>query len=391
MCWLFDTGENGGNTIMGKVLLIDQIAKVTYKYTFPLANGLCNMGQKITLVIDQKKDRENCQCEVINLFNTSEKNVSKFIKLINYVCSYIKIGRILKKENYDILHTNWYTFSPLDYLFLKKYKKKYDLKYVSTVHDILPFNEKFYDMFFHKKLYELADSIILQADTNMDRFGELFPDFKNKAVMIPLGHTLDYVEEYDKEYSRDQLGIPQDRIVLLFFGQIKKVKGVDVLLKALVELKDKYPQLYLVIAGNVWKTDFSECEEIIINHDLSNSLKLDIRYIPDEEVELFYSASDICVLPYTDVYQSGVLQLAFSHQKPVIATKLPALTQFVQENKTGFLAEVNDSHSLALAICRAINSKDNLENMGKNGYDMVKKRLDWNTLATKIVRDCYKG
>lgn len=372
-----------------KVLLVDQIAKVNYKYTFPLANGLKKAGADVVLVIDQKAEKENCQCERVNLFNTDEKDIGKTQKMQNYIASYKKIGKMLEDGHYDVLHTEWYTFSPLDYFFLKKFKRKHKIKYVATVHDILPFNEKFYDMYFHKKLYALADSIILQAPGNMDRFAELFPDLKEKMHMVPHGHMLDYVEPADKEESRKRLGIPNDKLVFLFFGQIKKVKGVDILLKALLKLKERYPELYVVIAGSVWKADFSECQEIINNNDLHNCLKTDIRYIPDEEVKYFYSAADVSVLPYTDVYQSGVIQLAYGYKKAVVSSDLSAFTQFVKEGKTGYVSKAGDPDSLAQAMERAILDREKLSEVGQNGYNLVKQTLNWDELAEKIVIECY--
>lgn len=88
-----------------KVLLVDQIAKVNYKYTFPLANGLEKAGAKVLLAIDQKQEKENCRCERINLFNTDEKNVGKLEKMQNYIASYKKIGELLRTEKFDVLHT----------------------------------------------------------------------------------------------------------------------------------------------------------------------------------------------------------------------------------------------------------------------------------------------
>lgn len=87
-----------------KVLLVDQIAKVNYKYTFPLANGLEKAGAKVLLAIDQKQEKENCRCERINLFNTDEKNVGKLEKMQNYIASYKKIGELLRTEKFDVLH-----------------------------------------------------------------------------------------------------------------------------------------------------------------------------------------------------------------------------------------------------------------------------------------------
>lgn len=372
-----------------KVLLIDQIAKINYKYTFPLANGLTQNGVDIQLVIDKKKEAENCRCRRVNFFKTDEKNIGKIEKLFNYILSYIRICNILRKEKFDILHTEWYTFSPVDYFFLKYIKKKYTIKYVATVHDILPFNQKIYDMFFHKKLYGLADAIILQAQANIERFEKIFPENKQKMHMIPLGHSLDYVEIQDKTSSRLKLGLPINKKIILFFGQIKKVKGVDVLLKAAIELHKKHNDLFFVIAGSVWKTDFKECQEIIERENMKEYLKTDIRFIPDDEIKFFYSASDICVLPYTDVYQSAVIQLAYGYRKPVVATDLAAFTQFVKEGETGFLAKAGDVDSLADAIERALCDETKLETMGEAGFKCIQSELNWNDLTKRIINECY--
>lgn len=372
-----------------KVLLLDQIAKVNYKYTYPLANGLKHAGVDVDLAIDQKKEPENCLCNIINMFNTDEKDIGKLAKLKNYISSYKKISKMLKNGNYDIIHTEWFTFSPIDYLFLSSFKRKYNVKYVATVHDILPFNEKCYDMLYHRKLYALADSVILQAPNNIERFASLFPESKQKTHMIPHGHMLDYVEMADKIESREKLKIPQNKTVFLFFGQIKKVKGVDILLESIAQLKDKYSELYLVVAGNVWKSDFTSCENIIKKYNLDSVLKLDIRYIPDEEVKYYYSAADVCVLPYTDVYQSGVIQLAYGYKKPVISSDLPAFTQFVKEGETGYISKAGDCHTLAQAIEKALIQKDNLQRLGENGYSLVRNELDWSDLAKRILNECY--
>lgn len=374
-----------------KVLLIDQIAKVNYKYTFPLANALVKQGLDVHLIIDQKKEKENCQCNITRLFNTDEKKVGKIKKLSNYISSYMQIEKIIKKEDINVVHSEWYTFSPIDFYFLNRFKRKYNIKYVATVHDILPFNEKFYDKFYHEKLYSIADNIILQAPENIKRFKKLFPQSVFKVEMIPHGHMLDYVEIVDKDLAREKLNLPKDKIVFLFFGQIKKVKGVDILLKAVAKLKDKYTDFYTVIAGSVWKADFTECNEIIKENNLENYVKTDIRYIPDDEVKYYYSAADICVLPYTDVYQSGVIQLSYGYKKAVIATSLPAFTQFVKENETGFLAEPGDVDSLVSAMENAINNNLNLENIGCSGYEKVKRELDWDEIAKKINDRCYNN
>ena len=372
-----------------KILLIDQIAKVNFRYTYSLANGLIKNGIDVELVTDLKKEDENCICKKYRWFNTDEKGIGIIPKIGNYLASYRKILQLVKENNYDVIQTEWFIASPIDYFFLKKIKKLSKAKLIMTVHDILPFNELFYDRYFYGKLYDLADKIILQAPGNKSRFASLFPNDVDKVRIIPHGHMLDYIETAEKSGSRKILGIPENKLVLLFFGQIKKVKGVDVLLKALSLLKDKHPELSVIIAGSVWKTDFSECEKIINSNQLDNCLKLDIRYIPDNEIKYYYGAADACVLPYTDVYQSGVIQLAYGYKKPVISSDLQAFTQFVKENISGFVSKRGDEASLARAIERLIANQNNLAEMGENGYKLVKSELDWEKLTKQMIAECY--
>ena len=291
-----------------KVLLICQITTVNYKYTFSLANALKECGVDVELIIDDKKDNDYCKCPCHNAFLTSRKDIGKFKKLTNYVSSYRMLCDKAIKEHFDIVHVQWFQFSPVDYFYLKKLHN-HGIKIVASVHDILPFNEKFYDKAFHKKIYGMCSSIIVQAEANITRFNNMFPEYAGAVNYIPHGNFADFADFHDKDEAQKRLGIPENKTVFLFFGQIKKVKGVGVLLEAFSQLIKNRDDVYLIIAGNVWKDDFSEYQSIIDANGLTdNVLKTDIGFIPDDEVGYYYSACDIAVLPYIDVYQSGVVQ-----------------------------------------------------------------------------------
>lgn len=372
-----------------KVLLLSQIAVVDYKYTYSLANALKACGNEVELVIDDKKDNEYCQCKCTNKFLTSRKDIGKGKKLLNYIDTYCFIVKKAVSEHFDVVHVQWFQFSPVDYYFLKKLKK-HGIKVVVSVHDILPFNEKKYDMTFHKKIYGLCDHIIVQAETNIKRFDELFPEDRKKVTYIPHGHFLDFVDKHEMEESRKHLNIPLDKTVLLFFGQIKKVKGVGVLLEAFGKLVQKREDLFLVIAGNVWKDDFAPYQEIIDRYSLTDKqLKTDIRFIPDEEVGYYYSACDIAMMPYIDVYQSGVIQLAYAYGKPTVATSIPPFMEIVEDGITGYLCQPNDIDSLAEAIERAVAEKDRLENFGEAGRKKIATKYSWTKIAEGIT-ELYK-
>lgn len=368
-----------------KILLLSQIAVVDYKYTYSLANALKACGNEVELVIDDKKDNNYCQCKCYNQFLTSRKDIRKVKKLTNYCDSYRFIVKKAIKEQFDVIHVQWFQFSPVDYYYLNMLKK-HGIKVFVSVHDILPFNEKEYDMMFHKKIYGLCDQIIVQAETNIKRFYELFPEDSSKVTFIPHGHFLDFADLHGQEESRKRLNIPNDRMVFLFFGQIKKVKGVGVLLEAFGRLKQKREDLYLVIAGSVWKDDFGPYQEIIDKYKLTEKqLKTDIRFIPDDEVGYYYSACDVAALPYLDVYQSGVIQLAYAYGKPVVATSIAPFMEIVKDNVSGFLCKPDNADDLAKVMIRAFEHKDELEQLGVAGRATIEKKYSWSDIAEKIT------
>lgn len=368
-----------------KILLVDQIAKVNYKYSYSLAQAIADEGNEVVLAIDQKEEPEHCTCRMLRLFNTDEKNIGKVKKLTNYIDSYKAIYEELKKGKYDVLHTQWLIFSPVDYYYLKKISGELGIKLVVTIHDILPFNQKFYDFTYHKRIYALADRVIVQADNNIKRFDELFPELAGKEMMIPHGHFLEYAEIIDKTIARNKLNISDEKFVFLFFGQIKKVKGVGVLLEAFSKIFQEHPGALLIIAGSVWKDDFSLYQEIIDKSNMGNSVMLDIRYIPDDEVKYYYAASDCCVLPYLDVYQSGVIQLCYAHKKPVIATNIGAFKEVVVDTKTGFLCEAEDPDDLAEKMILAMHSQGELGHMAEEGYKYIADKFSWEKIAKKTI------
>lgn len=369
-----------------KIILVDQIAKINYKYTYSLANELLNKGIDVHLVLDMKENNE-VKCPTDNIFLTDEKNISKVKKVMNLFSSYKKIRKIVKKENIDVVHIQWISFSPIEYYLLKRLARKVDI--VMTIHDILPFNEKSYDKHFYNKIYKLPKKLILQAEINLKRFGELFPQYKDKAVYIPHGNFLKYADLCDKEVAREKLNIPQDKFVFLFFGQIKKIKGVDILLQSFIKFKENHKDALLIVAGKMWKEEEGIYTDIINNSDLNNeTLRWDIKFIPDEEVGYYYSASDVCVLPYTELYQSGVIQLVYAYHKCPIVSNLDPFLEIVDKD-TGYSFENGSVDSLLEAMELSYKNKKNNPSLAENGYKKIATKYDWSKIADQIIKECY--
>lgn len=371
-----------------KILFIDQISTVNYKYSFSIIERL-SLKNEIIFVSDEKV----YEGEKVNSYDffkgTTSKEISKFEKAIIYIKAWKKILMLCKNKKIDILHVQWFILSPVDLYFIKKIKSM-GIKIVVTVHDILPFNEKFYDYRSHKKIYTLADSIIVQAKPNIDRINYIFDNISNKVKYIPHGNFIDHAEIISKENARSLLGIDKEKKVLLFFGQIKRVKGLDVLIKAFNEIikSNNGEDILLVIAGKVWEDDFTVYQELINKVDNSR-FRCDIKYIPDEEICWYYCSADINILPYREVYQSGVVHLSYAYEKPVIATNIGSFPEVVIDGKTGILVEKDNCNDLKDAILSLIYDDEKIKKMGVDGKEYIKNNFSWEIITNEIENIYY--
>lgn len=383
---LFDTGRkiDEADYKKMKVLILNQIPEVNNKYTFSLARGLAK--QKIDVRVCGISTDDISAYKDIPFVGCFEP-YSNINGLLNKAKSYLKSwGRVLaycKSEKIEIVHVQWYILSPVDLLYHKKLQRM-GVRVVSTIHDLIPFDKKFYDHFFHKKIYQNANWIVSQAIANESRLIGEFKVSKEKISYIPHGHYMEYMETASRDESCSYLNLDPERKLVLFFGQIKCVKGVDVLIDAINIVKEKHPEVLCVIAGKVWKDNFSAYEEQIKKNELENHIRTDIRFIPDSEMKYYFNATDVVVLPYREIYQSGVILLACAYEKPVVATKTGEFMTVIQDKKTGQLVPPGDSHALAESISWVIGHPAEANRMARDCKADISVRLSWDKIAADI-------
>jgi glycosyltransferase involved in cell wall biosynthesis len=150
----------------------------------------------------------------------------------------------------------------------------------------------------------------------------------------------------NKKDARSKLGIGQDTPLLLFFGFIRKYKGLDILIQALKELND--PSIKLLVAGEFYE-DAQEYFALVKKLGLENQVIFRNDFIPNEEVKEYFSAADVIVQPYRNATQSGVTPLAYHFGKPMIVTNVGGLPDYVPAGKVG-LVTAPDAESIAKAI-----------------------------------------
>jgi glycosyltransferase involved in cell wall biosynthesis len=204
-----------------------------------------------------------------------------------------------------------------------------------------------------KAQYRLADHIFVHTEKMK---GELMSEYDVAAAkisIIPFGinNTIPNTKLTSLQ-AKTELGLSGREKVLLFFGNITPYKGLEYLVAALEELIRKGNDCRLVIAGRpkVGSDYWSGIQKAISREGLRDRIIKQIEYIPDEKVELYFKAADVLVLPYSHIFQSGVLFLGYSFGLPVIAADVGSLKEDVIEGTTGFVFRPEDSKDLAKVI-----------------------------------------
>jgi D-inositol-3-phosphate glycosyltransferase len=180
------------------------------------------------------------------------------------------------------------------------------MRVVITAHDVEGFSKGSSRPLLTRWVYHKASRVIAHSQVARRELVDGLGVPEDKLDVILHGNYVEKVPPaVTREMARAHFGFSPAQRVLLFFGHIKDVKGLDVLLNGFALARAADPSLHLLIAGRVWKSDFSRYAALIDSHGLAAHVTLHIRYIEDAEAAFFYLCADLVVLPYRRIYQSG--------------------------------------------------------------------------------------
>lgn len=263
------------------------------------------------------------------------------------------------------------------------------LPLVITVHDVESFRAS-KSRRLAKACYALADRLIAHNQVSRQELIERLAIPAEKICVIPHGNYLDFIGGFPpQDIARARIGVSEGARVLLFFGQIKEVKGLGLLLDALPIVKAAYPDVVLVIAGKVWKQDFSLYKAQMERLNVEQSCVAHIRYIADGEVGDFFAAADLVVLPYRRIYQSGVVLMAMSYNKPVLASDLPGMKEVIDDGQSGYLFSAGDSMSLAERLVAVLGDTEGMGRVASEGWRKACESYSWERVGD-LTHACYE-
>ena len=262
--------------------------------------------------------------------------------------SWIRLVRNINSIKPDYVLLYWWTpFFFLMNRFISKFVKS---KIICLCHNVLPHKCSFIDKILTRFALKKVDFFIVHGDIEKKTLTKLFRKIDEKRIVVNEhpSYGQQFIDEViTKEQARSKLEL--DGKILLFFGFIRPYKGLKYLIQAMRIVNEKYKDITLLIVGEFW-SDKDKYTKQIKSLNRYDNIQIIDNYIPDNEVKYYFQASDIVVLPYISATGSGIIQIAFAFNKPVIVTKVGTLEEIVKNRSTGFVIPPENPKAIAQAI-----------------------------------------
>ncbi len=355
-------------------------------YDFSLADGLVNSGADVTVyTCDKTEKSQELRFKVRRSFKKIWGSDPKILRAGRFALCLINSLLDARRQQVKLVHYHFFHYTKIELLCVSL-ARLFGFKIVITAHDIESFSGG-YSRNAASRILERADKIIAHNMVSRKELLDQTTLAKEKITIIPHGNYLNAIPKSPTPVeARKALNLAMGEPVLLFFGQIKKVKGLDLLLQALSPVIAEFPTLKLLVAGKIWKDDFSKYEKSIRENNLQRNIDLHIKYIPDKDVATYYRAADLVVLPYRKIYQSGVLLMSMSYGVPVVASDLEGMAEIISDGVDGFIFKEGNVASLSKKLIHVLANVEHLKQVSLAGLEKMQNNHDWYNIGAQTVK-----
>ncbi len=307
--------------------------------------------------------------------NADEIPAERILDTINPI-SYAKTAKAINQFEPDLLISQyWMTFFGPAMAGVHK-KINPSTKRITILHNVIPHEKRFFDKPANNWFLPKNEGFVVLSDAVRDDLISLEPNAKYLRIDHPVYNQ--FGAKIEKNIACNKLGIPSDSKVILFFGFIRDYKGLDLLLEAMNDLDD----VHLIIAGESYGS-FEKYQTVIDASKAKPRIHVFNKYISDAEVTNYFSAADVCVLPYKGATQSGITAIAHNFDLPVIATDVGGLKEKTKHNLNGLIVERPEAKLIAEAI-QAYFEK-NLKSTFTENIQKEKAENSWENFAARIL------
>ena len=364
-------------------------------YAFGLAKVLIAKGVGLDVIgsdeLDCPEFHGKPEVSFLNLRGDQRPDAGLITKALRVSMYYARLIRYAMTAGPRIFHILWNNkFEYFDRTLLMLYYRFLGKRIVLTVHNVNAGRRDSSDTLLNQLTlriqYRLADHLFVHTEKMKLELLDESGVQPERVTVIPFGINNSVPNTHlSSRDAKERLGVRDIEKTILFFGNIAPYKGLEYLIVAFQQIRSQLDQCRLIIAGRpkdcerYWRSileavrEDAESQRVILRGD----------FIPDEETEVYFKAADVLVLPYTDIFQSGVLFLGYGFGLPVIASDVGSLREDVIDGKTGYLCRPRDPTDLARALTTYFASDlyKHLDTRRQEIRDFTNERHSWDTVA----------
>ena len=364
-------------------------------YDFGLCKAVNDLGTDITLYTCDETNlhlKHKFNFDVQLTYKKIYGNEWAYFRGIRYLIGAFSTIKKAVNSKANVVHFHIYHFANREFINFFLFKRK-GFKIVATIHDVEDFVK--YGKKINRKKYgrfqKRIDQVIVHSSFAKEQVLHYFEGFNEKNVhIVPHGDSdFLYNKPIHKFDARNNLNLPANQDLILFFGQIKKVKGLDVLLHAFVKVRNQRKNTKLLIVGSPWKVEWDQFETIIRENKLEDDCILKLDYVANEIVPQYYAASDLVILPYRKIYSSGVMIRSLDYEAAIIASDLDTFRKIINDGENGVLFESENAEDLAKKILELIDNKEKIAKLKVEAKKTAQSKFSWELIGKK-VNDIYR-
>ena len=297
--------------------------------------------------------------------------------------NWIKVGKEIRKKNPDIvIFTYWMSFfAPCFGKIARVVKRNRHTKCIGLIHNMIPHEKSLLDKMFPPYFVKAMDGFVALSKSVLDDVASLDKQNKPKCF-VPHPLYDHFGEVLDRNEAINHLNLDPNYRYLLFFGLVRAYKGLDLLIDAFADERLRKHPVKLVVAGEFYDAPKPYLEQVE-KRGLNELVIIHNQYINDEDVKYYFNAADIVVQPYKSATQSGVTQIAYHFEKPMLVTNVGGLGEIIPNGKVGYVVEPNPT-SIADAL---VDFYDNdRHDAFVEGVKEEKKKYAWSNMTEAILK-----
>ena len=293
----------------------------------------------------------------------------------------ISTGRYIRKLGADAVIIQWWHpyFAPCYYILAKCLRHT---KIIFVCHNVFPHERFPLDRKLTRMALRQGNCCIVQSGQDEEDLKTILKNPVYERTVHPTYDAFKY-KNMTREQARQLLQIRTKDKVLLFFGFVREYKGLKYLIRAMPAIRERIEDVRLLIVGDFGE-DKQNYLDLIEANGVGNVTDIYDGYIPDKEVEKYFAACDLVVLPYESATQSGIVQIAYGFEKPVVVTDVGGLPDVVADGRTGYVVEAKKPDKLAEAVIRFY--EEGMEEKFVNGVKQEAYRFSWDRMAETIEK-----